>query len=645
MRYVGLKKYIYFLILIFVMFLLTVFLYLKFDQVVKTTSKEFQNLKIHEAKHNALSISYILSSWIDTSADVLQLLSEDETLRQKIDDLLSAFINDENRYVYVIYEDKDHNFRYLADGSLDENERGFFGQKFFPLEERKWRKAFASDKPTIFMQENIDNLWITMLSPLNIFKNIKSFLVIDLSTTAYQKIKAILLKLKRFLKYLLFFFIVIFLLISFLYFFLYREYRRTFVDSLTGAYNRNFLTQLEKSIDLQKYALGMIDLDYFKLINDLYGHDVGDEVIKKIAKTITTNIRSEDILIRYGGDEFLLVARKNRSEDFKNFFERLHRIINETSTSINDGDRVKITSSIGVNLVPYLEETLSDAIKKADMELYHAKNGGRNRLKFYEEADATIGYLSFNKISQLIKEGNVVLHFQPIFNIRTKKIDKYEALARLKDGDKLYLPHQFLLTIFQTNVYREFARQVLQKAFETIKKERVTISINFNKSDFADEEYFNTIKELIEKNRAYRQFLVLELLENEELKGDDERILAKIDYFQKSGCKIALDDFGSGYSNFNYFLTLEPDIIKLDGSLITQLNTNPNAKKLIQSIVLFAKHIGIETIGEFVEDEETLRMMERLGIDGAQGYYIGKPKPYLQREPFEIGRRVDTDAA
>ncbi len=645
MRYVGLKKYIYFLILIFVMFLLTVFLYIKFDQVVKTTSKEFQNLKIHEAKHNALSISHILRSWIDTSADVLQLLSENETLRQKIDALLSAFINDENRYVYIIYEDQEHNFRYLADGSLDENERGFLGQKFFPLEERKWRKAFASDRPIVFMQENIDNLWITMLSPLNIFKNIKSFLVIDLSTTAYQKIKTILLTLKRFLKYLLFFFIVIFLLISFLYFFLYREYRRTFVDSLTGAYNRNFLTQLEKNIDLQKYALAMIDLDYFKLINDLYGHDVGDEVIKKIAKTITTNIRSEDILIRYGGDEFLLVARKNRSEDFKNFFERLHRTINETSISINDGDRVKITSSIGVNLIPHQEETLSDAIKKADMELYHAKNGGRNRLKFYDETDASKGYLSFNKISQLIKEGNVVLHFQPIFNIQTKKIDKYEALARLKDGDKLYLPHQFLLTIFQTNVYREFARQVLHKAFETIKKERVTISINFNKSDFADDEYFNTIKELIEKNRAYRKFLILELLENEELKVDDERILAKIDYFKKSGCKIALDDFGSGYSNFNYFLTLEPDIIKLDGSLITQLNTNPNAKKLIQSIVLFAKHIGIETIGEFVEDEETLRMMERLGIDGAQGYYIGKPKPYLQREPFEIGRRVDTDAA
>ena len=645
MRYVGLKKYIYFLILIFVMFLLTVFLYLKFDQVVTTTSKEFQNLKIHEAKHNALSVSHILGSWIGTSSDILQLLSQNDMLRQKIDDLLSAFINDENRYVYIIYEDKEHNFRYLADGSLDENERGFFGQKFFPLEEQKWRKAFALDKPTVFMQENIDNLWITMLSPLSVFKNLKSFLVIDLSTTAYQKIKSVLLKLKHFLKYLLFFFIVIFLLISFLYFFLYREYRRTFVDSLTGAYNRNYLNQLEKNIDLQKYALAMIDLDYFKLINDLYGHDIGDEMIKKIAKRVTTNIRREDVLIRYGGDEFLLVARKNRNGNFKKFFERLHRIINETLVSLHDGNVVKTTSSIGVNLVPHLEESLSDAIKKADMELYLAKNSGRNRLKFYEEQDALDGYLNFNKISQLIKEGNVELHFQPIYNLHTKKIDRYEALARLRDGDKLYLPHQFLFAIFQTNVYREFAKQVLYKAFEMIKKEQVVISINFNKSDFVDDEYFDAIKELMEENRDYRRFLVLELLENEELKVDDETVLKKIDYFQKIGCKIALDDFGSGYSNFNYFLTLEPDIIKLDGSLITQLNTNPNAKKLIQSIVLFAKHIGIETIGEFVEDEQTLRMMEALGIDGAQGYYIGKPGPYLQREPFEILRGVDTDAA
>ena len=631
------------------MFLLTGFLYIKFDQVLKTTSNEFQNLKIHEIEHNALSISrllrFLVGNDVSSGGDILKILQRNELLRRKIDASLSAFINDESRYVYIVYEDKEHNFRYLADGSMDKKERGFFGQKFFPLQEKEWQKAFSLNRTTIFMQENIDNLWITMLSPLHIFKNLKSFLVIDLSTRAYQKIKAILLRLKHFLKYLIIFFIAIFLLIATLYFFLYREYRRTFLDSLTGVYNREFLTQLEKNIDLQEYIVAMVDLDYFKLINDLYGHNVGDEMLKKIAKTIINTISYKDILIRYGGDEFLLLIQKDKKEDFKNFFDRLHQNINETSLSLKDSTILKTTSSIGINLIPHLEESLSDAIKKADMELYRAKNNGRNRFEFYEMQSQRVGYISFNKISQLVKEGNVELYFQPIYNLRTKQIDKYEALARLRDGDKLYLPHQFLIAIFQTNVYREFAKQVVCKAFEVIKKERVVISINFNKSDFLDEEYFKTIKELIEYNKEYRQFLVLELLENEELKIDDEKILDKIKYFQRIGCKIALDDFGSGYSNFNYFLTLEPDIIKLDGSLIRQLDTNPNAKKLIQSIVLFAQHIGIETIGECVEDEKTLHIMERLGIDGAQGYFIGKPLPYLQREPFEIFRRVDTDAA
>ncbi len=650
MRYVGLKKYLYFLILIFIMFLLTAFLYIKFDQVLQTTSDEFQNLKVHEIEHNALSISRILRFLVgdlsSSSGDILKILRKNDLLRHTIDTLLSAFINDENRYVYIVYEDKGHNFRYLADGSMDKKERGFFGQKFFPLQEKKWQKAFNLDRTTIFMQESIDNLWITMLAPLHIFKNIKSFLVIDLSTMAYKNVKSIFLKLKHFLKYLIIFFIAIFLLIATLYFFLYREYRRTFLDPLTGAYNREFLTQLEKNIDLQKYIVAMIDLDYFKLINDLYGHDVGDEMLKKIAKTIINTISYKDILIRYGGDEFLLLLQKDKKEDFKSFFDRLHRNINETALSLRDSSTLKTTSSIGINLMPNLEESLSDAIKKADMELYRAKNSGRNRFKFYETQDRKVGgYISFNKISQLVKEGNIELHFQPIYNFRTKQIDRYEALARLRDGDTLYLPHQFLIAIFQTNVYREFAKQVVRQAFEVIKKERVVISINFNKSDFLDEEYFKTIKELIERNKSYRQFLILELLENEELKIDDEKILDKIKYFQRIGCKIALDDFGSGYSNFNYFLTLEPDIIKLDGSLIRQLDTNPNAKKLIQSIVLFAKHIGIETIGECVEDEKTLQIMERLNIDGAQGYFIGKPMPYLQREPFEVFGRIDTDAA
>ncbi len=628
MYYIGIKKYIYFLVLILIMFLLTILIYIKFDYVIETTSNEFKNLKIHEAKHNALAITHLLQTIIDTPVNILKILANNEYMQKRVNDILASFINDENRYVYIIYEDDQKNYRYLADGSFDTQDRGFFGQKFFPLQEKKWQQAFESNKLTVFSQKKIDNLWITMLYPLNIFKGLKSFLVIDLSTSAYQNIKYVLFQLKNFLKYLLFFFIGIFFLIVLLYFFLYREYRRTFIDALTGVFNRNYLKQLENNIDLSKYALAMIDLDNFKSINDIYGHTTGDEVIKNVAQNIISNIRRDDILIRYGGDEFLLLVKKE-NKNFKKFFQRVHKIINNTIISAHNASQLQTGCSMGINLAPHQDETITEAIKKADMKLYHAKKAGRNRIEFIDEKDIQKGLLGFDKINRLIQQGNVIIYFQPILNMKTKKIEKYEALARLYDEDHIYYPNQFLYTIFQTNTYRKFSKLVIEQVFETIKKERIPISVNFNKSDFVDDAYYNSIKEVIEENEEYGNLFILELLENEELKVDDDKILQRIKYFQNLGCKIALDDFGSGYSNFNYLLTLEPDIVKIDGSLISQITKSPNAKKMVQSIILFTKHMGIDTIAEFIEDEEIFKMVKELGIDFGQGYYIGKPSPRL----------------
>ncbi|WP_201332203.1 bifunctional diguanylate cyclase/phosphodiesterase [Nitratiruptor sp. YY09-18] len=611
--------------------------------MIKITSSEFKTLKIHETKHNALSISHLLRTYIDPTKNILQILKNNESLQKKLNNILASFINDENRYVYIIYQDNYHNYRYLADGSLNPEDRGFFGQKFFPLQEEKWHRAFKSNKPTIFTQNKINNLWITMLYPLNIFKGVKSFLVIDLSTSAYKNIKNVLYQLRNFLKYLLYFFIGIFILLILLYAFLYTEYRRTFVDALTGVYNRNYLKHIEKIIDLSQYTLAMIDLDNFKAINDNYGHTIGDEAIKKVAKNIAANIRQDDILIRYGGDEFLLFAKKGR--DMKNFYNRIYDIINNTIITIPDATQLKTGCSMGVNLLPDRDNTIIEAIKKADIKLYHAKKLGKNRVEYRDQADKNKKILEFDKINHLIHQRNVILYFQPIINMKTKKIEKYEALARLYDGKHIYYPNQFLGTIFQTNTYREFSKIIIQQAFEIIKNYQISISVNFNKSDFIDDAYYDSIKEIIEENQKYRELFILELLENEELKVDDEKILKRIKYFQNLGCKIALDDFGSGYSNFNYLLILEPDIVKIDGSLISQIQQSPNAKKIVQSIIYFTKYMGIETIAEFIENEDIFNIVKNLGIDYGQGYFIGKPCQKLQREPFKIFECIDTNAA
>ncbi len=643
MRFLGLRKYIYLLYLLLVMFGVTIFLYMKFDMVITITSKEFQNLKIAEMKREAQAIENILSKILPTNENIFSYIEQHEDIRKLLDEILSSFINKENRYVYIIYQDGRGNFRYLADGAPDEMEKGFFQQKFFPLQERKWKEAFENFTPKIFLQNKITNLWITMLYPLSLFKDIKAFLVVDLSTHAYRNIHSILTQLQNYLRYLLLFFVSIFILVTFLYFFLYREYKKSYTDSLTGAYNRAYLEHIKNRVERENIAIGMIDLDYFKFINDLYGHAVGDEALKKIAKLIQRNIRKDDILIRYGGDEFLLLLNRCPDTDCKEVFRRIHALINKSALELKNGVKTNLGCSIGVNLVPAKETDFTEALKKADTQLYMAKHKGRNRIEIYDEKSAQKGYLGLEKITQLIQEKKVSLFYQPIYNFKTAKIDKYEALARLQEDDTIYLPYQFIPTIHQTNIYRDFTKLVVQKAIETIHEQRVSISVNFNKSDFLDDDFFATIKELILSNKNIAPYLTLEFLENEELKYDDKIILQRIKYFKNAGCSIALDDFGSGYSNLNYFLSLKPDILKIDGTLIKQITINENAPKILRSIVTFARYMDIETVAEFVEDEDIFNILQKMGINYAQGYYIAKPAPTLVRDFGKVLKSVDTD--
>lgn len=644
MGYKALKKYIYFLYLLVLLFILTVFLYFRFDSVIEATTKEFQSIKVQEITNSVHTIEKLFVNILRLPSNIVSYLKQNPQKQREMDQLLSNFINKERRYVYIIYKDK-NGYRYLADGSLNEDEKGVFGQKFFPLQEQEWDRAFKTNSAKIFLQEKIDNLWITMLYPLKIFKEYQSFLVVDLSTHAYLRIKEILMELKTFLQYLLFFFITIFALIALLYIFLYKEYKRNFIDPLTGIYNRAYLEKLHGKIVLDKIIIAMIDIDYFKTINDTFGHAAGDEVLIEVAKRIAKYIRSSDILIRYGGDELLLILHKENNKDYKKFFERIYKLVKSEPIVLSSGNIVHISLSIGVNLLAHKDSSLNEALKKADNALYLAKHNGRDCVKFFDEEEAAKGYLPFQKITELIKNNNIILHYQPIYNIKTGKIEKYEALARLQDKEKIYYPFQFLYSIFKTNIYREFTKSIVAKAFATIKKEQIPISVNFNKSDFFDDELFNNIKELVIRHKELAQYIIFELLENEEMKIDDEKIIKRICYLRELGCKIAMDDFGSGYSNIGYFLTLEPDIIKIDGSIIKQLQYNERARKVLKSIAVFAKYMQIETIAEYVEDKETLELLHAYGIKYAQGYLIGKPSASLAQSSLQIFKCINSNAA
>ncbi len=635
-----LKKYIYFLLSISAFLIFTLILYYKFDQVIDLTKKEFINLKIGDARHNAKVIQNSLKSQFGLDHDFVHTMQKDG-LYERVSSFLSKFIDDEYHYVYIIYRDEKGFFRYLADGSKDLEERGDFAQKFFPLEEEVWSDVFASGSSHYFFQEKINSLWITYLYPLNFSSTTPAFLVMDISTKAYGKIDTILKNLKHYLEYVLLFLSFIFIVILGLYFLIYKENRRNFIDPLTQVYNRNFLKQIENSLPLDKIAIAMIDLDFFKNINDVYGHDVGDIVLQKVAKTIQQNIRKEDILIRYGGEEFLLIAKKGSVEGIRSMISRIHTVVESTPVDVK-GNKINVTLSIGLNEVPQNDQNIFDAIKKADMKLYQAKRNGRNRIEILAaESKGHENLISFEKITELIINKQIEIHYQPIVSIKQPQKNFYEALARLKEDSKLIFPGSFLPIISKTNYYIDFNVVLLEKILEVVDKERVSIAVNFNKSDFLDVKLSNIIEKIIVKNKELAKYLIFEILENEEVKLNDQLFFERIKRLKSYGVRIAIDDFGSGYSNLHYFLYISPDFIKIDGSIVKMLKTNRRAREIVKSIAIFARYIGATTVAEFIEDEETLEIVKSLGVEYMQGYYIAKPSNDLMKaESKKIFHRI-----
>ncbi len=617
MRLFDIKEYLYFLVSIFLFLVFTTMLYIKFDQIVSFTKTEFEKIMLNDLKH--------ISKVVENNLNEGPLKQDFINDRKNLDKFLSTFIDEEHKYVYMIYKDGEGNFRYFADGAKSADERGEFGQVFYPLEEKKWDYAFKKEQALHIIQNKIDSLWITYLYPLHFLPAFKTFLVMDVSTKAYKQIEFILGGLKKFLKYLLIFLSGIFVFILILYFLVYKEYQKTYFDPLTKVYNRAFLNKIEKNINLNDYAVAMVDLDYFKNINDLYGHEVGDRVLKSVAETISQNIGGEDILIRYGGEEFLLMLKKGKN--IKKLIRNIHKII-ENRPIKERNFTIRITASIGLNELAHLDNTLSEAIKKADIKLYQAKTQGRNKIKILDESQhsKSENLVDFEKITELISTNQMEIYYQAIIDVKTLDISKYEALARLKYEKRLIYPAIFLPVILRTNYYIDFTIEVLNRVFAKIKSKNIEISVNFKKSDFLDNKLLERVKGVIRQNEDVANLLVLEILEDEEVKSLDREFFKILNELKGLGCKIALDDFGSGYSNLSYFLHIEPDIIKIDGSIIRELPSNDKAVKIVKSIAVFSKYINAKTVAEFVENGEIFEMVKEIGIDYAQGYYFGKPQ-------------------
>jgi diguanylate cyclase (GGDEF)-like protein len=378
--------------------------------------------------------------------------------------------------------------------------------------------------------------------------------------------------------------------------------KRVYFDSLTLLPNRAKLLEEIKKFE----SVCLIDIDDFSDLNDIYGFDTGDEILKKVAYCLKEKYKS---VYRIGSDEFAITFPYKISE---------REIKDLVNTNFNYNE-IKITFSVGVS---YLKEKLFET---AETALKLALKDNSLKYKIYDEKMQKKQIERLEKIQQLtriLESQNIVPYYQCIVD-KEGNVVKYEALMRIKLNDEILSPFQFMEFIKEAKLYNKFSRIMIKKVFEDVYKLNKPVSINLSFIDIANRETKKFIIDLLEQNRSAN--IVFEILETENIEQFDT-VIDFIMKVKKYGVKIAIDDFGTGYSNLVNILYLKPDYLKIDASLVKNID-NPMYKEIINFIVAFAKKFSIKTTAEFVSDEYKYEILAKIGIDEFQGFYFCEPQP------------------
>ena len=390
-----------------------------------------------------------------------------------------------------------------------------------------------------------------------------------------------------------------------------------YFDQLTSLPNRQkiLLDINEKS----PTACVIFNIDEFKEINDFFGTTNGDKILQEIANWFL-NIDFETY--RIDGDEFAILYYDDISiEDLKSTIENLLSLFEKELFHIED-ELIHVQFSVGIAKVK------DNLLTKADIAVHSAKEN-KIRISIYEENTNIEQKFKKNiaiaaAIREALFENRIICFYQPIVDLKTNTIAKYETLVRMIDkNNQIIPPLDFLRIAKKTKLYSYITKEVIRQACKTFENRKEYFSINLSIDDIKDastvQEIINTI---IKTKTASR--IIFEILESEGIENYDE-VVNFITQIKALGAKIAIDDFGTGYSNFEHILKLNVDFIKIDGTLIKNVVHNEKHKIIVETIVDFAKKIKAKTIAEFVSDEAIYLTIKEIGVDFSQGYYTGKP--------------------
>ncbi|WP_294915747.1 GGDEF and EAL domain-containing protein [Sulfuricurvum sp. PD_MW2] len=395
--------------------------------------------------------------------------------------------------------------------------------------------------------------------------------------------------------------------------------KQALVDPLTELPNR---IQLQQDLNMKGLkAIALINLDNFKEINNFFGIPSGDKILREVAQLIQGfGFKA----YRLNGDEFVLLKKISEREDIdENDFNIILENIQQKEFGVGL-EKINVNVTTGIAIGEY------DLLREADIAMHLAKRRQQRVMVYkqeYEKEQESKRYLETSQeIRKALGSSRIVCYYQPIVNPNNGKKEKYESLARmiLEDGT-IVPPREFLEVAHKTRLYSEITKEIVYQACTDFKDRSEEFSINLSAKDILSSDIVDFIqKTILETGTANR--VVFEILESEGIENYSQ-VSHFITIMKKHGAKIAIDDFGSGYSSFENILKLNIDYLKIDGSLIKNIDHDERQSVIVHTIIEFAHKIGIKTIAEFVATEEIAKKVQELGIDYSQGYYYGQAEP------------------
>lgn len=408
-------------------------------------------------------------------------------------------------------------------------------------------------------------------------------------------------------------------------------YRISITDELTNLYNRRHFEKImaQKLPQLlqhnQSLCLALIDIDGFKFINDTYGHPVGDQVLKTLATLLHSMKRDDDTVARLAGDEFAVLFADTDAETARGLCEKIIDSISNTRVRLTVG-HLQLRASIGMSISPFHGTTVQDLTGAADVALYQAKRRKRGHLEVLS-TDISQGIMEvFSRGFELrnaLTEGDIVPTFQPINDLRSGQPIAYEVLSVMRRGETLITASQFIKVAEDLGLVREIDLSVINQALQ-IAPPDVELFLNISLNSFNDENFATELLQLVKPACALGRPITIEITERETISLTDS-LLADIKALRDAGCKLALDDFGQGYSTYNYLRVFRPEYLKIDGSFVEKILNSREDRIIIESVHELAKSFGAISIAESIEDETILEAVVDMGVHCGQGYFYARP--------------------